>query len=81
MAWLKTGDTVVIDLNKCTANMLVSDEEIELRKKDGVPAYPESQTPWQEIQRNYVGELSGGAILENAVKYQKVKKNLPRDNH
>ena len=61
--------------------MIVSTEEIEKRKKDGVPIYPDSQTPWQEIQRNYVGELSGGAVLENAVKYQKVKKDLPRDNH
>ena len=64
LAWLRTGDTVVIDLNNYTANMLVSDEEIELRKKDGVPPYPESQTPWQEIQRNLVGELSDGAVLE-----------------
>ena len=81
LAWLRTGDTVVIDLNKYTADMLVSPEEIEVRKKDGVPPYPASQTPWQEIQRNYVGELANGAVLENAVKYQKVKKDLPRDNH
>ena len=81
LAWLRTGDTVVIDLNNYTANMLVSDEEINLRKKDGVPPYPESQTPWQEIQRNLVGELSDGAVLENAVKFQKVRKKLPRDNH
>ena len=81
LAWLRTGDTVVIDLNKYTADMLVSPEEIEVRKKDGVPPYPASQTPWQEIQRNYVGELANGGVLENAVKYQKVKKDLPRDNH
>ena len=81
LAWLKTGDTIVIDLNNYTANMLISDEEIENRKKDGVPPYPESQTPWQEIQRKYVGELADGAVLENAVKFQKVKKVLPRDNH
>ena len=81
LAWLRTGDTVVIDLNKYTADMLVSPEEIEVRKKDGVPTYPASQTPWQEIQRNYVGELANGGVLENAVKYQKVKKDLPRDNH
>ena len=81
LAWLRTGDTVVIDLNNYTANMLVSDEEIKLRKKDGVPPYPESQTPWQEIQRNLVGELADGAVLENAVKFQKVRKKLPRDNH
>ena len=70
LAWLRTGDTVVIDLNKYTADMLVSPEEIEVRKKDGVPTYPASQTPWQEIQRNYVGELANGGVLENAVKYQ-----------
>ena len=81
LAWLRTGDIVVIDLNKYTADMLVSPEEIEVRKKDGVPSYPASQTPWQEIQRNYVGELANGGVLENAVKYQKVKKDLPRDNH
>ena len=81
LAWLRTGDTVVIDLNNYTANMLVSDKEIELRKKDGVPPYPESQTPWQEIQRDLVGELADGAVLENAVKFQKVRKKLPRDNH
>ena len=44
LAWLRTGDTVVIDLNKYTADMLVSPEEIEARKKDGVPSYPESDT-------------------------------------
>ena len=81
LAWLKTGDTIVIDLNKFTANMLVSDKEIEERKKNGVPTFPDSQTPWQEIQRKYVGELADGAVLENAVKFQKVKKSLPRDNH
>ena len=81
LAWLRTGDTVVIDLNKYTANMNVSEDVIVERKKGGVPPYPESQTPWQEIQRNYVGELADGAVLENAVKYQKVKNVLPRDNH
>lgn len=81
LAWLRTGDTVVIDLNKYTANMNVSEDVIAERKKGGVPPYPESQTPWQEIQRNYVGELADGAVLENAIKYQKVKNVLPRDNH
>jgi dihydroxy-acid dehydratase len=61
--------------------MNVSEDVIAERKKGGVPPYPESQTPWQEIQRNYVGELADGAVLENAVKYQKVKNVLPRDNH
>ena len=81
LAWLKTGDIIRIDLNKFTADMLVDEEEIEKRRAQGVPEYPDSQTPWQEIQRKYVGELADGAVLENAVKFQKVKKVLPRDNH
>ena len=50
-------------------------------KKIGPPKIPESQTPWQEIYRNYVGQLAQGGVLENAVKYQKVRRSLPRDNH
>ncbi|WP_304278640.1 hypothetical protein, partial [Caulobacter segnis] len=43
----------------------------------------ESQTPWQEIQRAVVGQLETGAVLEPAVKYQRIAqtKGLPRDNH
>ena len=81
LAWLKTGDTIQIDLNKFSANVLVDQDEIENRKKDGPPKYPENQTPWQEIYRNHVGHMSDGGVLENAVNYQKVKKSLPRDNH
>ena len=67
LAWLKTGDTIQIDLNKFTANMLVDQDEIENRKKDGPPKYPKNQTPWQEIYRNHVGHMSDGGVLENAV--------------
>ncbi|MBB44830.1 MAG: dihydroxy-acid dehydratase [Rhodospirillaceae bacterium] len=81
LAWLKTGDTIQIDLNNFTANMLVDPDEIKNRKKDGPPKYPEHQTPWQEIYRNHVGHMSDGGVLENAVAYQKVKNSLPRDNH
>jgi len=81
LAWLKTGDTIQIDLNNFTANMLVASDEIENRKKNGPPKYPEHQTPWQEIYRNHVGHMSDGGVLENAVAYQKVKNSLPRDNH
>jgi dihydroxy-acid dehydratase len=45
--------------------------------------YPESQTPWQEMQRAAVGQFEGGAVLEPAVKYQKIarSKGIPRHNH
>ena len=81
LAWLRTGDTIRIDLNKFTADMIVDDQEIEQRKKNGPPKYPDHQTPWQEIYRDHVGHMSDGGVLENAVSYQKVKKSIPRDNH
>jgi dihydroxy-acid dehydratase len=87
LALLKTGDKVRIDLKKRTANMLVPDAEIQKRRdalaKAGGYKYPESQTPWQEIQRGVVDELSNGMVLKPAVKYQKIAatKGIPRDNH
>ena len=81
LAWLRTGDIIKIDLNKYTADMLVDDKEIEKRKLDGIPSYPESQTPWQEIYRKNVGQIDKGAVLEDAVKFQNIKKDLPRNNH
>lgn len=87
LALLKTGDKVRIDLNKRTANILISDEELAERRKafeaEGGYKYPASQTPWQEIQRNIVDELSEGMVLKPAVKYQKIHKTfgVPRDNH
>ena len=81
LAWLKTGDVIRIDLNKCSADMLVDSAEIEKRKKEGVPHYPASQTPWQEIYRNNVSQIDKGAVMEDAVKFQDVKKDLPRNNH
>ena len=52
--------------------MLVSDEEIARRKKEGLPPVPESATPWQELYRSTVGQLDSGAVMEMAVKYRGV---------
>ena len=87
LALLKTGDRVRIDLKKRTANMLVSAEELAKRRTEldaaGGYKYPPSQTPWQEIQRAVIGELSEGMVLKPAVKYQKIHATfgVPRDNH
>jgi dihydroxy-acid dehydratase len=87
LALVRTGDRVRIDLKKRTANMLVPAEELAQRREalaaaGGYP-YPPSQTPWQEIQRGIVDELSGGMVLKPAVKYQKIHATfgIPRDNH
>jgi dihydroxy-acid dehydratase len=87
LALLKTGDRVRIDLGKRSANILISDAELDKRrvalKAAGGYKYPDHQTPWQEIQRGMVDELSNGMVLKPAVKYQRIAetKGLPRDNH
>ena len=85
LAILKTGDFIRVDLNKCTANMKLSDTEIETRKQilsTQKETFPESQSPWQEIFREKVSSFSDGMTLKGAVKYQDIaRKYLPRDNH
>ncbi|WP_294393361.1 IlvD/Edd family dehydratase [uncultured Sphingomonas sp.] len=87
LALLQTGDRVRIDLGKGRADMLVDDAELQRRREAleaaGGYKYPASQTPWQEIQRNLVGQMNTGAILEGAEKYQKIAetRGLPRDSH
>jgi dihydroxy-acid dehydratase len=87
LALLRTGDRVRIDLRRGTADMLIGDAELAVRRRaldeNGGYPIPASQTPWQEIQRGLVGQLDSGAILEGAEKYQRLAQTagLPRDNH
>ena len=87
LALIRTGDRVRIDLGRGTADVLISDEELERRRSEltaaGGYAYPASQTPWQAIQRSMVGQLETGAILEGAEAFQRLAQTagLPRDNH
>jgi dihydroxy-acid dehydratase len=86
LALLKTGDRVRIDLNRGTADMLISPAELSARRQaleqQGGYPFPESQTPWQEIQRALVDQLADGMVLKPAVKYQRVaQKFIPRNSH
>ena len=93
LAILKTGDQVRIDLEKGTADILISDAELAERRtaleKAGGYQFPAHQTPWQEIQRGIVSQLSTGMVLESAVKYRRLAQGgvdgtmatVPRDNH
>jgi xylonate dehydratase len=82
LAWLRTGDTIRIDLNTGRCDMLVSEEEIARRKREeGIPAVPESRTPWQEFYRASVGQLDSGAVIEEALKYRRIASETPRHNH
>jgi dihydroxy-acid dehydratase len=87
LALLKTGDRIRIDLRQGSVNVLISETELTERRRalelHGGYRYPESQTPWQEIQRGMVDQLGDGMVLKPAVKYQQVadKFGVPRDNH
>ncbi|MDP9455129.1 MAG: dihydroxy-acid dehydratase family protein [Actinomycetota bacterium] len=82
LSWLKTGDTIRIDLDAGRCDALVPDEEIERREREEQPPpIPESRTPWQELYRASVGQLDGGAVLEAALKYRGVAAKTPRHNH
>jgi dihydroxy-acid dehydratase len=87
LALLRTGDRVRIDLRKGTADILIDDAELARRRaefqKNGGYHYPAHQTPWQEIQRGMVDELSGGMVLKPAVKYRHIAQEMgvARDNH
>jgi dihydroxy-acid dehydratase len=87
LAVLRTGDTVRIDLGRGQADVLLADGELQSRIQElaaggGFPM-PDSQTPWQEMQRSMVDQLSEGMVLKPAVKYQRVAQSMgiPRDNH
>ncbi|MGE0604078.1 MAG: IlvD/Edd family dehydratase, partial [Xanthobacteraceae bacterium] len=85
LAILQTGDRVRIDLRKGEANILIDEKELAARRAklaaDGGYKYPPSQTPWQEIQRQMVDQLSEGMVLKPAVKFQNVAENfgIPRE--
>jgi dihydroxy-acid dehydratase len=84
LALVKNGDIIRIDLNDCTADMLVDLVELERRRSalGPRPFAPESQTPWQEIFREKVQPFSEGMILDGADEYKDIaRKYTPRDNH
>ena len=81
LALLHTGDVVRVDLNTGRCDVLLSDADLETRRKDAPPPIPPNQTPWQEIYRATVGQLHTGAVMELALKYRGVARDMPRHNH
>jgi len=83
LAILRTGDRVRVDLKTRRADMLIPDEELAARRRDLKLPELVNQTPWQELHRAHVGQLDGGAVFENAVKFQRIAETygVPRDNH
>jgi dihydroxy-acid dehydratase len=86
LAILRTVDHVRIDLNKCTADILISEKELAARKvtlmADGGFPVPESQSPWQQYFREMVQPFDKGMTLRDASNYRDIaRKSMPRDNH
>jgi dihydroxy-acid dehydratase len=87
LALIKTGDRVRVDLRKRSANILIPETELNERRaalaQHGGYHYPESQTPWQQIQREIVAQFDEGMVLKPAVNYQRLAQTMgvPRDNH
>lgn len=83
LAIIRDGDQVRFDLHNRKLDILLSPEEIAARRAGLEPKIPKSQTPWQEIQRSMVGQLSTGACLEPAVMHLRVVETHgnPRRNH
>jgi dihydroxy-acid dehydratase len=81
LAWLRTGDTIRIDLNAGTCDALVDEAEIARRKAEPAPPIPESNTPWEELYREKTGQLAEGGTLDFALKYRRTSETTPRHNH
>ena len=81
LALLKTGDILRIDLNQGSLDVMLDKSELQKRHDELKTEEIENQTPWQEIYRNTVGQLSSGGIIELAAKYRKIRNTIPRHSH
>jgi dihydroxy-acid dehydratase len=81
LALLITGDILRIDLNLGSLDVILDESELQKRRENLKSVKIVNQTPWQEIYRDTVGQLSEGGIIELAAKYQKIKKTIPRHSH
>ncbi|SDA84447.1 dihydroxy-acid dehydratase [Pseudomonas sp. NFACC15-1] len=83
LALLQTNDRLKVDLNTRTVNLLIDDEEMARRRLEWTPNIPPSQTPWQELYRQLVGQLSTGGCLEPATLHLRViaRSGEPRHSH
>ncbi len=83
LSLMRTGDRVRVDLNARRIELLVDEAQLARRRAEAPPSVPESQTPWQEIYRQFVGQLSTGGCLEPATLYLKVieTRGDPRHSH
>ena len=83
IAIIKNNDLVKVDLIEKRVDVMIDQSIIDERMQKIQFKFPSNQTPWQEIARNYVGQLSDGACLNTKEEYFDVSKTkgVPRDSH
>ena len=83
LAIIQNNDLVKVDLIEKRVDVMIDQSIIDERMQKIQFKFPANQTPWQEIARNYVGQLSDGACLNMKEEYFDVSKTkgIPRDNH
>ena len=80
---IQNNDLVKVDLIEKRVDVMIDQSIIDERMQKIQFKFPSNQTPWQEIARNYVGQLSDGACLNTKEEYFDVSKTkgVPRDSH
>lgn len=83
LALLRDGDTIRIDLNTRSVNLLLAEDELSARRDeiDSANLIPASQTYWQELYRQEVNDLDDGAIFPRMVDYLSISSKSPRHSH
>lgn len=83
LAILETGDMIRIDIPNRRVDLQIDEAELARRHAAFEPAVPEDQTPWQQIYRSQVDQLSHGACLSPATLFLDVarSKGMPRHSH
>lgn len=79
LAKLRNGDRVRVDLTKRRVDALV--EEKIWNDREDVVFMPPSQTPWQEMYRKSVTQLSDGGVMKTDKSYADVASKTPRHSH
>ena len=78
---LHDGDRIRIDLNARSVNVLIPEAELAARRAAWHAPHVENKTPWEEIFRSMVGQMSTGACLEPATLYLNIVEERGESRH
>ena len=81
LALLQSGDRVRIDLNTRKVDVMIPEAELAARRKAWHAPVMEHKTPWEEIFRSMVGQMSTGACLEPATLYLNIVEERGESRH